>query len=112
MLVNTTSNSLQLNQGAVSQSLLKMGGPGLQIECSQKYPNGIQVGEVAETSGAKLECKLVCHGALPGWNGGSSAKVYLCTNRGQICMVRINIVLWNSCILYRILCILHVNIFI
>ena len=93
MLVNTTSSSLQLNQGAVSQSLLKMGGPDLQSECSQKYPNGIQYGEVAETSGAKLECKLVCHGALPGWNGGSSAKVYLCTNRGQICMVRINIVL-------------------
>lgn len=68
-----------------------MGGPGLQSECNQKYPSGIQAGEVAETSGAKLECKLVCHGALPGWNGGSSAKVYLCANRCQ--MGRINIVL-------------------
>lgn len=75
VIVNTTSTSLQLNQGAVSQSLLKMGGPGIQAECSQKYSNGIQPGEVAETSGGKLECKKICHGALPGYNGGTAMKI-------------------------------------
>lgn len=64
-----------MNQGAVSQSLLKMGGPGIQTECSQKYPSGIQPGEVAETSGGKLECKMICHGALPGFNGATAMKV-------------------------------------
>ena len=58
-----------------------MGGSGLQTECSQKYPTGIQPGAVAVTSGAKLECKIVCHGALPGWNGGSAMKVYLIYSR-------------------------------
>ncbi|XP_071169430.1 protein mono-ADP-ribosyltransferase PARP14-like [Mytilus edulis] len=75
VIVNTTSTSLQLNQGAVSQCLLKMGGPGIQAECSQKYPTGIQPGEVAETSGGKLECKMICHGALPGYNGAIAMKI-------------------------------------
>ncbi|CAG2243958.1 unnamed protein product [Mytilus edulis] len=74
VIVNTTSTSLQLNQGAVSQSLLKMGGPGIQAECSQKYSSGIQPGQVAETSGGKLECKMICHGALPGYNGAAAMK--------------------------------------
>ncbi|VDI82837.1 Ca-activated chloride channel homolog [Mytilus galloprovincialis] len=75
VIVNTTSTSLQLNQGAMSQSLLKMGGQGIQGECSQKYPNGIQPGEMAETTGGKLECKMIYHGALPGYNGSTAMKI-------------------------------------
>ncbi|VDI00521.1 Hypothetical predicted protein [Mytilus galloprovincialis] len=75
VIVNTTSTSLQLNQGAVSQSLLKMGGTGIQAECSQKYPTGIQPGDVAETSGGQIECKMICHGALPGYNGATAMKI-------------------------------------
>ncbi|VDI74443.1 fanconi anemia group J protein [Mytilus galloprovincialis] len=41
VIVNTTSTNLQLNYGAVSQSLLCVGGPLLQKECNQKYPEGI-----------------------------------------------------------------------
>ncbi|XP_071137980.1 protein mono-ADP-ribosyltransferase PARP14-like isoform X2 [Mytilus edulis] len=69
-IVNTTSKGLQLNQGAVSASLLSGGGKGLQHECSKKYPQGVDYGEVAVTSGGNLNCNIVCHGCLDQWNPG------------------------------------------
>ncbi|CAC5387435.1 BRIP1 [Mytilus coruscus] len=67
VIVNTTSTNLQLNYGAVSQSLLCVGGPQLQKECNQKYPDGVNLGDVAVTSGGSLKCDVIFHGALPQW---------------------------------------------
>lgn len=75
VIVNTTSTSLQLNYGAVSQSLLCVGGPGIQKECNLKYPNGIQAGDVAETSGGSLKCDVIYHGALLPWKDSGSLQV-------------------------------------
>ncbi|XP_076078270.1 protein mono-ADP-ribosyltransferase PARP14-like isoform X1 [Mytilus galloprovincialis] len=69
-IVNTTSKGLQLNQGAVSASLLSGGGKGLQYECSMKYPQGVDYGEVAVTTGGNLNCNIVCHGCLDQWSPG------------------------------------------
>ncbi|XP_052088524.1 protein mono-ADP-ribosyltransferase PARP14-like isoform X2 [Mytilus californianus] len=69
-IVNTTSKGLQLNQGAVSASLLREGGRRLQDECSKKYPQGVDYGEVAVTTGGNLNCNIVCHGCLDQWNTG------------------------------------------
>ncbi|XP_052088539.1 protein mono-ADP-ribosyltransferase PARP14-like isoform X3 [Mytilus californianus] len=75
-IVNTTSKDLQLNQGAVSAALLKVGGQALQDECLQNYPKGVGYGEVAVTSGYNLPCSYVCHGSLDQWRkDGSSIKV-------------------------------------
>ncbi|XP_076078269.1 protein mono-ADP-ribosyltransferase PARP14-like isoform X2 [Mytilus galloprovincialis] len=75
-IVNTTSKDLQLNQGAVSAALLKVGGQALQDECKQNYPQGIGYGEVAVTSGYNLPCSYVCHGSLDQWRkDGSSIKI-------------------------------------
>ncbi|KAK3598397.1 hypothetical protein CHS0354_019800 [Potamilus streckersoni] len=67
VIVNTTSYSLDLTNGTVSQSLLKTGGQILQEECKMKYPNGIKDGDIAVTRGGKLDCQIVCHGALKSW---------------------------------------------
>ncbi|XP_052088528.1 protein mono-ADP-ribosyltransferase PARP14-like isoform X4 [Mytilus californianus] len=75
-IVNTTSADLNLSAGLVSQSLLRAGGSGLQDECKQKYPKGINSGEVAVTKGGKLKCKIVLHGCLEPWRpDGSTIKV-------------------------------------
>ncbi|CAG2216552.1 unnamed protein product [Mytilus edulis] len=59
VIVNSTSASMQLEYGAVSKSLLQAAGPGLQSECKRKYPYGIQPGDLAETSGCKMNCKVI-----------------------------------------------------
>ncbi|KAL3863208.1 hypothetical protein ACJMK2_004974 [Sinanodonta woodiana] len=71
-LVNTTSNKLNLSQGAVSASLLAVGGQQLQDECKKKYPNGIKHGEVAITGAGELRSSYVLHGCLPDWNDDGS----------------------------------------
>ncbi|XP_046556181.1 uncharacterized protein LOC124265429 [Haliotis rubra] len=65
VLVNTTSLKLELNQGAVSKSLLKEAGKDIQKECNTKYPQGIKHGEIAETDAGNIKgCKAIYHGAL------------------------------------------------
>lgn len=54
IIVNSTSSSLNLNCGVLSKLLLKHAGYGIQQECTQAYPNGIQVGEIAVTSAGNL----------------------------------------------------------
>ncbi|KAJ8320637.1 hypothetical protein KUTeg_002224 [Tegillarca granosa] len=73
VIVNTTEKDLNLKVGAVSSTLLKIGGKSLQDECSAKYPNGIIPGEIAETSGGSLQCSKVLHGSLPNWDDGGKA---------------------------------------
>lgn len=46
-------------------------GPQLQRECSRKYPNGVQQGDVAVTSSyGNLACQCVYHGACVNWDNG------------------------------------------
>ena len=66
VVVNSTNKNLQLNKGAVSRLLLNKAGDHIQLECNQKYPNGIDFGTVAVTSGGNL-CKQMYHFALPEW---------------------------------------------
>ncbi|KAL3864768.1 hypothetical protein ACJMK2_006424 [Sinanodonta woodiana] len=77
VIVNTTSKSLDLTNGAVSQSLLTKGGQTLQDECKKKYPNGIKDGDIAVTGGGHLSCKIVCHLALAKWTDETKSKKML-----------------------------------
>jgi O-acetyl-ADP-ribose deacetylase (regulator of RNase III) len=61
----------------VSSALLRVGGQGIQDECRQKYPSGIQVGQIAVTGPGRtskdveedgqqrLDCKRIFHCCLP-----------------------------------------------
>ncbi|XP_052226217.1 protein mono-ADP-ribosyltransferase PARP14-like isoform X1 [Dreissena polymorpha] len=69
VIVNTTSRNLDLNNGAVSKTILKQAGPEIQNELKQSYPNGIGEGQVAVTKGHKLKCTNVVHGAVSNWDG-------------------------------------------
>lgn len=63
-IVNTTSRDLKLTNGAVSQSILKAAGHGLQDEVNNKYPNGLQGFKVATSSGHRLRCKSIMHTSI------------------------------------------------
>ena len=77
MYVNTASNDLNLNNGAVAKSLLKAGGQVLQDECtSYVTQNGnLSAGDVVVTGPGKLSCKKVVHTVGMLYNGSQSEKV-------------------------------------
>ena len=77
MYVNTASNDLNLNNGAVAKSLLKAGGQALQDECtSYVSQNGnMSAGGVVVTGPGKLPCKRVVHTVGMLYNGSQSEKV-------------------------------------
>ena len=63
----------------MSRTLLLNGGKIIELECRLKAPNGIQHGEVVVTSGGRLNCQFIVHGACCPWDGGAgtSEMVYL-----------------------------------
>ncbi|XP_062602530.1 protein mono-ADP-ribosyltransferase PARP15-like isoform X2 [Saccostrea cucullata] len=64
VIVNSNGSDLDLSKGRASKALLNAAGFGIQLECQQRYPNGIQDGTIAITSGGQLSCKAIYHGAL------------------------------------------------
>ena len=62
------------NGGAVSASLLKAAGPELQEELRSKYSHGIKIGEMAISTGKKLQCDNVYHCAFETWNQNDTTK--------------------------------------
>ncbi|XP_052081210.1 protein mono-ADP-ribosyltransferase PARP14-like [Mytilus californianus] len=77
IIVNSTNKELQLKKGAVSLSILKKVGNSLAEKCHEKYPNGIDYGSLAITSGEKC-WKYIYHFALPSWtvNAEFSKKIF------------------------------------
>ena len=73
--MNSNRCDLDLSKGRASKALLDAAGTGIQAECKQKYPNGIQDGEIAVTSGGQLPCKAIYHGALPKYSGPGDEQV-------------------------------------
>ena len=69
--MNTTGHNLNLSNGAVSRLILSTAGPKIQAECQQIAPDGIPFGNVIETSGYKLPCTKVYHGACKEWDNGA-----------------------------------------
>ncbi|XP_052772219.1 uncharacterized protein LOC128211453 isoform X2 [Mya arenaria] len=69
VIVNTVNKSLDLTKGQVSKMIAQKAGEKLQKECSQKYPEGIQIGQVAYTGPYELKdpgnVKYLFHSALP-----------------------------------------------
>ena len=81
VLVNSTNKELKLDMGYISKSLLQAAGPSLQLECSEKAPDGVQPGNIVITGGGKLPCAMVFHGACVAWE----------TDKKQAARVRIDL---------------------
>ncbi|WAR21304.1 PAR14-like protein [Mya arenaria] len=66
---NSDNMSIISDKGQVSKMIAQKAGEKLQKECSQKYPEGIQIGQVAYTGPYELKdpgnVKYLFHSALP-----------------------------------------------
>lgn len=80
VIVNTTSASLNLNNGMVSAVLSKAAGPGMQNECTNYVQSrgNIAVGDFAPTGGHNLSCRNVYHCVGGPFAGGSGSQVRVC----------------------------------
>lgn len=75
VIVNSTSNGLDLHNGAVSSSILKAAGKNLQVDCKSKYPGGIPTGGMARTMGHSLNCQEIFHTVLCNYSNPSAQQV-------------------------------------
>ena len=73
VIVNSTNPKLNLDKGFVSSLISKEGGQELKDEVKKNYKSGIGYGKIAATSGEKIGCREIFHGAL--YKGGGSQKL-------------------------------------
>ncbi|XP_060945027.1 uncharacterized protein LOC133022028 [Limanda limanda] len=69
VIVNTVSEDLELNKGAVSNAILLAAGPELQQLINAQKARG-SFGEVIVTDGCRLKSKKVFHAIAPYWEKG------------------------------------------
>ncbi|XP_029985691.1 protein mono-ADP-ribosyltransferase PARP14-like isoform X1 [Sphaeramia orbicularis] len=79
VVVNTISETLNLNQGAVSKALLQAAGPHLQSAVrSEADASTLSYGDVVVTDAFDLRCRKVFHTICPPWDhGGGRAQQVL-----------------------------------
>ena len=65
VIVTTSTRAIKLKGGRLSHYVLDAAGPNLQTEVDEKYPRGIQHGEIAVLSPGGLPSKHLYCGALP-----------------------------------------------
>ncbi|KAM3867433.1 protein mono-ADP-ribosyltransferase PARP14-like [Diretmus argenteus] len=72
VIINTISENLNLNQGAVSKAILEVAGPGLQSDIKAEAGAAmVSFGDVIITDGFNLRCQKVFHAVCPFWDNGS-----------------------------------------
>ncbi|XP_063346030.1 protein mono-ADP-ribosyltransferase PARP14-like [Pelmatolapia mariae] len=76
VIVNTISEDMKLNQGAVSKAILSAAGSSLQDAIySEAQRSTLRYGDVVVTDGYNLTCQKVFHAVCPSWdNGGGQAE--------------------------------------
>ncbi|XP_049908033.1 protein mono-ADP-ribosyltransferase PARP14 [Epinephelus moara] len=72
VIVNTISEDMNLNQGAVSKAILQAAGHNLQSAVrSEAGSSPLPYGDVVVTDGFNLKCRKVFHTVCPYWNNGA-----------------------------------------
>lgn len=85
VIVNTISEDMNLNQGAVSKAILQAAGHGLQSAVrSEARARALPYGDVVITDGFNLKCQKVYHAVCPFWNNGAGQEVRVFSQRNLI----------------------------
>lgn len=61
MIVNVTSQNLDLQRGTASKALLDKGGKEIQAYLKENYKSGIKGGDIAISVPGKLNCQEIYH---------------------------------------------------
>ncbi|XP_029295286.1 protein mono-ADP-ribosyltransferase PARP14-like isoform X2 [Cottoperca gobio] len=71
VIINTISEDMTLNQGAVSKAILQAAGPGLQAAVRSEAGATLTFCNVVITKGFNLKCLKVFHAICPVWDNGA-----------------------------------------
>uniref|UniRef100_UPI003AAA2BFC protein mono-ADP-ribosyltransferase PARP14-like n=1 Tax=Centroberyx gerrardi TaxID=166262 RepID=UPI003AAA2BFC len=72
VIVNTISENLNLNQGAISKAILEAAGPGLQSAVKLEAGAAtLPYGDVIITNSFNLKCQKIFHAVCPSWDNGA-----------------------------------------
>ncbi|XP_036601137.1 protein mono-ADP-ribosyltransferase PARP14-like isoform X1 [Trichosurus vulpecula] len=71
LIVNSIPLDLHLDNGPLSQALLKKAGPELQEELNTFGKTSVKTGHVLLTRGYNLGCRFVLHVVAPAWDNGT-----------------------------------------
>ncbi|XP_053295537.1 poly(ADP-ribose) polymerase family member 14-related sequence 1 [Pleuronectes platessa] len=85
VIVNTTSEDLELKKGAVSNAILLAAGPKLQQLINAQDARG-SFGEVIVTDGCRLKTKKVFHAIAPQWDKGQGGTETILTAIFKDCL--------------------------
>ncbi|XP_048839122.1 protein mono-ADP-ribosyltransferase PARP14-like [Brienomyrus brachyistius] len=87
VIVNTISDDLNLNKGAVSQAILSAAGHKIQSAVYDKTRKStIEYGSIVVTDGYGLKCEQVFHTVCPFWNNASGKSEQILINIIQRCL--------------------------
>lgn len=76
MFVNGVPPDFDLSRDP-SKKLSFSAGPGLKTEIDNNFPNGLKIGQIADTGAYNLNCQRVYHVTLPkGLKDGSQNQVW------------------------------------
>ena len=68
VIVNSNNIKLKLDRG----------GRSILDECRERFPRGIDYGEVVCTKPGKMNFKFICHSALPHWTPTAKYSIKVC----------------------------------
>uniref|UniRef100_A0A6P5K8A3 Poly [ADP-ribose] polymerase n=1 Tax=Phascolarctos cinereus TaxID=38626 RepID=A0A6P5K8A3_PHACI len=77
VIVNSIPSDLRLDNGPLSQALLRKAGPELQQDLNKFRKISVKTGHVLRTRGYNLDCRSVLHVVAPNWDDrtGNSQKI-------------------------------------
>ncbi|XP_062607833.1 uncharacterized protein LOC134269645 isoform X2 [Saccostrea cucullata] len=86
--VNGVPSSFDLSK-IPSKKLSDAAGPALEADCKKRFPNGLKIGDIADTGGFNSKCQRVYHVTLPrSQQDGSQNKIL--TQSVKDCLERAN----------------------
>ena len=95
VIVNSSNINLELDKGAVSLSILEKGGRSISDDCKQRYPRGIDYGQVVCTNAGRMNFKFICHSALPHWAPTAKYSIKVCiSHRNKTFSLILGLGLW------------------
>lgn len=85
VIVNAANSALAVG-GGVDGAIHESGGPAIQADLQEKYPDGCPTGSAVVSVAGELSARYVFHAVGPMWRGGRSQEPALLASAYRTCL--------------------------